>query len=795
MKLGVSTFLYILLTCFSKPSFAWEHSDPCGQILGHLGSFFSSKSQEIHFGLRSPNAERVELHLFKDAKHSQSVGMYVMERDPNHPSVWRQAVSVHDAKQMQLIDSNFDGSKLEKPIYYGFRLWGPNWKHSPDWRPGTEIGFIADVDEQGNRFNPNKLVFDPRALALSHDPLFRGMEDESLYVSGPEHRWKDTGPVASKSIVLNAPEKKPSTITRPLKDDIIYEVHLRGFTKNDPTVPLSERGTFKGAARKAKYLKSLGFTAVEFLPVQEFQNETNKQKDTKGNNYWGYMTHGFFALDRRYATKRSRKQLGGVTREFQEMLEAFHREGIKVFLDVVYNHTGEGGAGGKGGELARIQSMRGIDNQGYYQLSEDKRFYYDNTGCGANFNCANPHTQDFILDSLRHFIGLGVDGFRFDLASVLGNTVQQGNSFHFEKMDPQGLLNRILRELPARSSEGGLGVDLIAEPWAIGGNSYQVGGFPHHDNGRFWAEWNGAYRDTMRTVLNQTSLTPGDVSNRLAGSRELYGQYGRKPFHGINFIVAHDGFTNADLFRYNDKQNAQRAPWGPSDGGEDNNRSWDQAIAGDTFQQTLARQRQAARNGYALPLISFGVPMITGGDEFLRTQRGNNNMYNVDSRGSWIDWRDKDKNNRFFHFAKHLTRFRNSRPAMKIENHFDGKERWNGLRDIAWLRADGQSAEGKEYMDNGANTFLAYRLNTEGTHENERSIYVGYNYGPYGTVLRLPPTAPGKQWYWVGDTSAYYEKRGNFMPAGKEIPLSKLIPEGHGNYTIDSRAIVLFVEK
>lgn len=788
-------------------SLCFAQNEKCLLAYEKLGSNYDSYLREAQFALHSPQAERVELHVYASPQNAEPVGIFVMDKHPDAPSIWNTNIHANALKEMGLMDWNADGIQLDRPLYYGFRLWGSNWKYHPDWRPGTEIGFIADVDHLGNRFNPNKLVYDPRAKELSHDPVTPQMQDDSVYVSGPFHRFKDSGPVAPKGIVLN-PNPKPentSPITRPLKDDVIYEVHVRGFTKNDPSIPAEEQGTYKGAARKAKYLKELGVTAVEFLPVHEFQNENNSEHSTKGNNYWGYMTNGFFAPDRRYATKENQEKHGGVTQEFKEMVEAFHKEGIKVILDVVYNHTGEEGAGEEGGRASKILSMRGIDNPGYYQLAGDRRYYKDNTGCGANVNCANPYTRDFILDSLKYFKNeLGVDGFRFDLASVLGNTQYEGNGFHFDKFPGDNPLNRALKELPARAYTGGQGVDLIAEPWAIGDNSYQVGGFPSHpETDRAWFEWNGPYRDTMRksqNSLGSSAPTPGEVAKRIAGSSDLFGD--RKPGHSVNFIAAHDGFTLADIYRYNEKQNNQQAPFGPSDGGEDHNNSWNQQNPGDNWETMLAKQRQANRNGFALPLLSFGVPMFNGGDEFQRTQRGNNNMWNVDSLGSWIDWSQKTDNKVFHEFAKRLIHFRQANKAYHREHHFQGQEKDNGLRDISWLKADGKSAEyrdldghEKNYMDNPKNTFIAYRLNGHDQPGEANSIYVAYNYGSNGKTIQLPPSSPGKQWHWVGDTSSYYENNGNIVEQGKEIPISQLIPNGSTQYLLDGRAITIFIEK
>ncbi len=368
-------------------------------------------------------------------------------------------------------------------------------------------------------------------------------------------------------------------------------------------------------------------TAVEFLPLQETQNDTNDvdPTGTAGDNYWGYMTVGYFAPDRRYAADRSP---GGPTREFKEMVKAYHDAGLKVFVDVVYNHTAEGGPWSASDKNTyNLFSWRGLDNPTYYSLTGDRQSPWDNTGVGGNYNTANPVAQNLIVDSLAYWKDtLGVDGFRFDLASVLGNTCQHG-CFSYSRTDPGTALNRLAAEMPARPATGGSGVDWIAEPWAIGAGTYQVGNFPAG-----WSEWNGIYRDTLRRDQNElgvAAVTPGELATRFAGSSDLYGDDGRRPAASVDFMVAHDGFTLKDLYSCNGKNNGQAWPYGPSDGGSDGNDSWDQG--GDA-----GAQRKAARNGTALLMLSAGIPMITGGDEYLRSLRCNNNPYNLDSPANWL---------------------------------------------------------------------------------------------------------------------------------------------------------------
>ncbi|MFD1733860.1 alpha-amylase family glycosyl hydrolase [Deinococcus malanensis] len=397
------------------------------------------------------------------------------------------------------------------PVYYGYRAWGPNWPYSSSWTKGSTAGFVSDVDSTGNRFNPNKLLIDPYALELSHDPIspVNGNYSNAVYASGGTHRAKDSGKVAPKGIVLASDSTsvgvKP---TRALKDDVIYEVHLRGLTKGDTSVNCA--GTYAGAAARADALKSLGITSVEFLPVHETDNDANDASDTAtgrsatstaGDNYWGYMTVNYFAPDRRYSCDQS---AGGPTKEFKAMVKAFHDRGIKVFIDVVYNHTAEGGTwSGTDASTSTIYSWRGLDNVSYYSLTSDRQFFWDNTGIGANYNTFNSVAQNLIIDSLRYWrTELGVDGFRFDLASVLGNTCEHG-CFNYDKLHSGTALNRVVRDISPRPEGGGTGTDLIAEPWAIGGNSYQVGNFPAG-----WSEWNGIYRDTLRKDQNGLGWTP-----------------------------------------------------------------------------------------------------------------------------------------------------------------------------------------------------------------------------------------------------------------------------------------------
>ncbi len=582
------------------------------------------------------------------------------------------------------------------------------------------------------------------------------------------------------------PDHTP-TSTKPqrkFEDEIIYEVHLRGFTKADQSIPESDRGTYRGAAQKATYLKELGVTAVEFLPVQETANDQNDmQTGTQGDNYWGYVTLAYFAPDRRYARDHTP---GGPTREFKEMVRAFHDAGIKVYIDVVYNHTGEGGILRDGRrdlpDVANVLSWRGLDNAAYYELAGNAGFYFDNTGVGGNFNTAEQVVRDQILDSLRYWSKvLGVDGFRFDLAPVLGNAIQR-NGFDYQKLPADNPLNRAVNELPSRLVQAvdGPGVELIAEPWALGDGTFQLGNFPTG-----WAEWNGFFRDTFRRSQNKlgiTPVTPAELATRFAGSRDLFQGNGRKPWHSVNFLVAHDGFTLRDLYAFNTKRNDQPFPFGPSDGGTDDNISWDQG--GD-----LALQEQAARNGLAILMLSAGTPMITGGDEMYRTQFGNNNPYNVDTDKIYLNWDDLRSHSRFVDFSRMLIQFRRAHPALKPAEYFDGTDHdGNGLKDLTWYGGNGQEPDAA-YFNNPDNHFLAFRLDGAKSNDPAPSILVAYNGWKDVVTVTLPANLPGKVWHRVSDTAAWMEPEGNFRRPGSEERLAGR------TYDMKGRTILLLIEK
>ena len=703
---------------------------------------------------------------------SQEAAKFLLTK--NATNVWSKTLSV------ATLQNSFG---ITGTPYYGYRAWGPNWPFNAGWTKGNSAGFLSDVDAKGNRFNPNKLLLDPYALEISHDPTTPGQTNGTIYASGLANRSLDSGPQAPKGVVLKRDTTsigaKPK---RPLKDDIIYEVHVRGLTRNDTGIDAAQRGTYRGAGLKVPYLASLGVTAVEFLPVQETHNDTNdvNPTSTDGDNYWGYSTLNYFAPDRRYS---SDKTPGGPTKEFKAMVKDFHDAGIKVFIDVVYNHTGEGGAWNPGDtSVYNIISCRGLDNPTYYSLTDDRQHSWDNTGVGGNYNTFNGVAQNLIVDSLAYWRdSLGVDGFRFDLASVLGNTCEHG-CFTYDKLNSKTALNRIAREIAPRPAAGGNGTDLIAEPWAIGEGTYQVGNFPAG-----WSEWNGSYRDTFRKDQNRMGVdpvTPGQLAMHFAGSSDLYQDDGRKPWNSINFIVAHDGFTLKDLYVHNSKNNNQPWPLGSSDGGEDNNNSWDQ---GGVPQD----QRKAARNGFAFLMLSAGTPMFTGGDEYLRSLQGNNNPYNLDSDANWLSYTWDADGTTFNTFAKRLIAFRKAHPALRPREFYSGLDtNGNVLEQLRWFKPDGSVADGS-YFSGANNHAVAYRIDGTEFGDPSSSIYVAYNGWSGDVSFKLPWPGRSMNWHRVLDTSNWNEGGNAVVTPGSEA----FVGGENTTYTLTGRAILLLVAK
>ena len=555
---------------------------------------------------------------------------------------------------------------------YGFRVDGP-------WDPS-----------QGARWNPHKLLMDPYARALDGD--FRLDPAVFAHVGNDDLMRNDTdsAPFVPRSIAVTTSfdwydDRPPQT---PWTDTVIYETHVRGISMRHPQVPENIRGTYAGLAHPAiiDHLLSLGVTSVELLPTHHFVNEPHLL-ELGLTNYWGYNTLGFFAPHAHYSASGSR---GEQVREFKEMVRTLHSAGLEVILDVVYNHTAEGN------ELGPTLSFRGICNPGYYRLS-DGRHYMDYTGCGNTLDVSNPHVLQMVMDSLRYWVTeMHVDGFRFDLASALAR------SFH--DVDMLGTFMTTIQQDPILRR-----VKLIAEPWDVGPGGYQVGEFP-----MLWAEWNGRYRDNIRDFW-RGSAGVGELGWRLSGSADLYGGEGRRPYSSINFITAHDGFPMRDLTTYDHKHN--EANLEDNRDGTDDNRSANYGHEGETDDPVITETRQRQiRNMFATLLLSTGVPMILGGDEFGCTQGGNNNAYCQDNATSWFDWDWDPWQSQMLDFARMVVTLRRDHWVFRQRFFFDGRPvRDGGAPDLGWIGPDGNPRTNEEWNAPWTQTLGMY-LSGEGHH-------------------------------------------------------------------------------
>src|SRR5215210_4376165 len=615
----------------------------------------------------------------------------------------------------------------------------------PEARPGQLYGYRVHgpfEPQAGHRFNPHKLLIDPYTKAIAStvawdDAVFGytiGSEDADLSFDE-----RDSAPYIPKCVVVDPAfswgnDTRPRT---PWHKTLIYELHVKGFTKLHPEVPEELRGTYAGLAHPSvvEYLRALGVTAVELMPVHQFISDKFIQ-DRGLTNYWGYNSVGFFAPDVRYSSSGT---MGQQVSEFKTMVKTLHREGIEVILDVVYNHTGEGS------QMGPTLAFRGIDNAAYYRLVHGQpRYYMDFTGCGNTLNMVHPRTLQLIMDSLRYWVlEMHVDGFRFDLASALARELHD--------VDRLGGFFDIIHQDPVLSQ-----VKLIAEPWAIGGGGYQVGNFPAG-----WAEWNGKYRDTIRRYWKGDGGQVSELGYRLSGSSDLYEASGRRPFASINFVVAHDGFTLEDLVSYDQKHN--EANQEENKDGSDDNQSQNCGVEGETDDpEVIARRQRIAANFLTTLFLSQGVPMLLGGDEIGRTQGGNNNAYCQDNEISWFDWDKADRE--LCRFVADLIELRHRHPVFKRRRWFQGVPvHGNEGRDIAWLRPDGKLMTDEDWQRDDAKS-LAVFLNGQGIpsldERGERivddSFYVLFNAHWEPMSFRIAPDRPhwGERWVKVIDTTS-----------------------------------------
>src|SRR5215213_6541631 len=637
------------------------------------------------------------------------------------------------------VDATVERERIQLPEQTNMNWHG----YVPDVRPGQLYGYRIHGPwdpAQGHRFNPNKIVLDPYAKSVARPVAW----DDALFGYTIKHPdidvvfdGRDSAPFAPLAAVVDAAftwgdDRRPRT---PWHQTVIYEMHVRGFSKLQTRLPERIRGTYEALTTDTaiSHLLKLGVTAVELMPVHHHSYDRHLVE--RGlTNYWGYNTLSFFAPNLRYAAATSPTD---TVREFKRMVRALHAAGLEVILDVVYNHTAEGN------QLGPTLSLKGIDNASYYRLAPDPRFYIDFTGCGNTLNMQSPQVLQLIMDSLRYWVlEMHVDGFRFDLASALARELYD--------VDRLGAFFDIIHQDPVLSQ-----VKLIAEPWDLGQGGYQVGNFPV-----LWTEWNGKYRDSMRQFWRGDGGTVSELATRLSGSSDLYEQSGRRPYASINFVTAHDGFTLADLVSYNEKHNDANGEANAD--GENHNLSWNCGVEGPTTDRRVMELRERQRrNLMATLLLSIGVPMISGGDEMGRTQRGNNNAYCQDNEISWTSWDLSRADADFLEFTRRVIRIWKEHPVLRRRKFFQGRRiRGADVQDIAWLDASGREMRDETWNSPDVRR-LGVRLNGDAIYEvDERgeriagdTLLMLFNADKEVVAFVLPETTPEERWETLIDTA------------------------------------------
>ena len=683
----------------------------------------------VNFALCAENAESVELCLFDSVEATKETQRIRLTEQTDR--VWHGYLL--DVLPGQL---------------YGYRVHGP-------YEPAA-----------GHRFNPKKVLLDPYAKVIGRDirwgPEMFGYKlgDPAADLSCDD---RDNAALAPLGAVVDTSFNwgNDAPPRRPWHQTVLYELHPKGFTMLNPAIPPEQRGTYAGLASQASigYLKDLGVTAVELMPVHQHANDM--QLTEKGlSNYWGYNTYGFFAPDLAYAGSHAG---GAEIQDFKRMVHAFHAAGIEVILDVVYNHTAEGN------EMGPTLSLRGIDNAFYYRLSpKDPRRYMDYTGCGNGLNMRNPAVLRLVMDSLRYWVAdMHVDGFRFDLASALARELHE--------VDKLGAFFDIIHQDPVLSQ-----VKLIAEPWDLGEGGYQVGNFPVG-----WTEWNGKYRDTVRKFWKGGGGGVAELATRLTGSSDLYAQSGRRPYASINFITCHDGFTLHDLVSYNEKHNEANKE--ENKDGSNDNISWNCGAEGPTDDAAIKalRERQK-RNMIATLLFSEGVPMLCGGDELGRTQGGNNNAYCQDDELSWLHWDLTPEQKQLGNFVRRALTLRKEHPVFQRRKFFQGRAlRGSGVKDISFLEPSGMemadAAWNSDFVKCLGIRFAGDALDDVDKKGNpivDDTILWLINAHHEKIAFTLPETRPGDGWELLLDTAD---------PAAE----ARRIPPGVRIYDLQERSLVL----
>jgi isoamylase len=666
----------------------------------------------------------------------------------------------------------FDVNGLETRIPLGDHTYHVWHGYIPGVGPGQRYGFRIDGPfdpAKGLFHNPNKLLLDPYARSIEGDFV----DDPSVYPGS----GADSAACVPRSVVVHdafpwGDDPHPRV---PWDDTVIYELHVRGFTKNHPDIPPELRGTYSGLAHPAAidHLRSLGVTAVELLPIHHFVTEPQLQRRGM-RNYWGYNSVGFFAPHAAYAAGSSSDAADSI-REFKAMVRALHKAGIEVILDVVYNHTAEGGPEGP------LLEFRGIDNGSYYRLAEDDPAKYtDYTGCGNTFDPRRPFPLQLITDSLRYWITeMHVDGFRFDLASALARSLHD--------VDKLSSFFDTIHQDPVISQ-----AKLIAEPWDVGAGGYQVGEFPP-----LWTEWNGKYRDTVRSFWAHGADGVRDLAYRLSGSSDLYGDDGRLPIASINFITAHDGFTMRDLVSYEEKHNADNGE--DNRDGTDDNRSYNCGVEGDPAPpEVVALRRRQARNLLATLLLSTGAPMLVAGDEMWRTQRGNNNAYVQDNETSWLDWTPDEIGEDTLALVRRLIALRRAHPVLRQRAFFEGHPvvGGDGCKDLAWFHPAGRELAPDDWFDSGLRSIGMYLDGRGLRHRDARgetivddSFLMLLHSGDKDGIFTLPDKPWAASYEQVIDTSAVGGLPVARFPGG--VPAAVPIVPGGADLQMRARSVLL----
>ena len=717
----------------------------------------------VQFALYSANATRVEVWIFATPTASTPTATYALTQTDMVNHIWTVTVS-----------------GLGAGTLYGYRVWGPNWPYNAAWTPGSNAGFISHADASGNRFNPNKLLTDPYAKAVTGEPQRVSGHYSTAILGGTDtYAFVDSAGAMPKSIVVNdgsfdwTGDVKPNVAT---KDSIVYEAHLRGFTKNDTSLSATIRGTYDGFAAKASYLKTLGVTAVELLPVHEYAQWDDPVGGATADrvNYWGYMTTQFFAPNREYLctdTGSCTFVAGEQVDKFKAMVKALHAQGIEVWLDVVFNHTFEGGA--CAGNPVRYFNLRGIDNASYYTLADDKTCYWVSTGTGNNVNASRTAVRNLIVDSLTYWVDkMHVDGFRFDLAYELGREGSDGRVF---SPNAQTLLS--IAQLASNK-----GVKVVAEAWDTSG--YGVGQFPAG-----WSEWDGFYRDNLRKYTKGDNAQVGNLGASVTGTWTGF----QTPPESVNFLTAHDGFTLNDLVSYNTKQNGV-GPCNPTgadpNSGSDTNDSWD---SGD---DEVLRRRQI-RNFATGLLFDHGVPMILAGDEFRQTQSGNNNAYMADNSCGWLDWTKQTANQKTYDYFRKLIALRKAHPGLRRSVAVGGADHdGDGYKDLGW---HGTTPDQPDWSSTSHS--LAWLIDGSsaetGGPADAPDLYVASN-AYWSNLTFTIPTAPnGKCWWLVADTGDWAEGTGNvyYDPAVTDWNSQPLPKMGGTTYGVQARSTLVLAAR